>query len=868
MFFIAKLVKCSNNDTEECLQRGKNMRYTKRMSLFFVALLVLFSSCGLQGPKDIKICLFGADTAKTWNIWAWNKSTGKNYSSRSWPGGDIQLTGSENGYIFGSLTTETSGDLGILFVSSSGSPKTDDISVPVSVLEDNDTLYFVYNKNTYYTKLEDLMNIQSAEVTASGGNTIVAVIYGITSAAAADFTVTANDGTALTVTDATISGSNVTLTITGGAITKTPYYVTYNGIKTTASLSVDLIDNELSYSGSDLGTTFTSLSSVTFKTWAPSASNVQLLLFTDSSSLSQSPASTVDMARDTNGVWSANGVVCTSYKYYKFRITSQFGTNDISDIWASSCSADSVASQIVNINESSDAKPSNSSETYDGTSGNYKNPWTGTNYTQAVVYEMHIRDWSRAFVTDSTGKYLDLANASLFIGHLKDLGVTHVQILPTFDYAEKNADTKYNWGYNPYHYNVPEGRYVTEGYTDGTQAVKEFRTLVQKLHDAGIAVNMDVVYNHTSGTGKDSLYDMTVPYYFYRTNDTSYSNGSGCGNEIATNHKMVRKYVIDSLKHWMLDYHINGFRFDLMGCTETSTMKEIYEALSAIDPNVMVYGEPWTGGTSAVESGVSKNLIDSCASGTSVNGVACFNDDFRNAIKGGEFGGFNKGQVQGSFADSTIVSGLLGSKYFTGRVGRSLNYCECHDNYTLFDKLAISYLNRTSFSGDLFNAIGSAGLNAVKAQDKLCAAYVLLAQGTPFINGGQEFLRTKKGNDNSYNAGDSTNGIDIAMKNTYSDVYNTYKSLIALRKNYTAFTGATSTSAVTLKDGVTKYTATGDNGTFCVLFNATGSNYSLSQSVSGCVVSLNESNGSYSVSGSSTSTSSVPAKEFVIVKTQ
>ena len=198
---------------------------------------------------------------------------------------------------------------------------------------------------------------------------------------------------------------------------------------------------------------------------------------------------------------------------------------------------------------------------------------------------MHIRDWSRAIVSDSTGKFLEIAESAKIIGHLKDLGVTHVQILPMFDYAQVNSDSGYNWGYNPYHYNVPEGRYVTSGYKDGTQAVREMRQRISALHDAGIAVIMDVVYNHTNSTGENSLYDKTVPQYFYRVKaDGSYSNGSGCGNEVATNHDMVRKYVIESLRHWMLDYHINGFRFDLMGLAEKETMKAVYDELYKIDP--------------------------------------------------------------------------------------------------------------------------------------------------------------------------------------------------------------------------------------------------------------------------------------------
>lgn len=860
------------------------MRKVLPLFMFLLIWTGIFAGCantsggsdgGGNSSKSIKICLLGADTAYTWNVWAWkeNGDNDVNYSSKSWPGGDIRLTGTDstNGYIYTTMSVDTSYPLGILFVDSTASSQTSDITVPVSVLKGTSALYFIYGSTDYYTSFDDIAGLKSAEITSTDGDTITAVIYGVSSITADEFTVSNSEGTELTVSDASLSDTTATLTVSGGDVDSSPYSITYNGTTVSAAVSSDIIDSTMVYSGSDLGPTFTATSSVTFKTWAPLARSVTLLLYSDASAVSSGTiGTTATMTRGEKGVWSVTAN-CSSYAYYKYRIVNSGTTYDVSDIWAKSCSPDSVASQIVNISDGSTAVPSGSSETYDGTTANYTNPWTGSNYTEAVIYEMHIRDWSRAVVTDSTGKFLDLADSNTFVSHLKDLGVTHVQIMPMFDYAQENSDTAYNWGYNPYHYNVPEGRYV-DNMADGTDAVVQLRTLIQKLHDNGVAVNMDVVYNHTSGTGSDSLYDMTVPKYFYRMSGTSYSNGSGCGNEIAMNHAMVEKYVIDSLKHWMLDYHINGFRFDLMGCAETSTMKDIYEALSDIDPNVMVYGEPWTGGTSAVSGGVTKSTIDSCADSTSVNGVACFNDDFRNAIKGAEYGGFKKGQVQGVYDDDAVALGLLGStnayQGFTDRIGRSINYCECHDNYTLFDKLAISYLNKTSYSGDLFTKIGTSGLTAVKKQDKLAAAYIFLAQGTPFINGGQEFLRTKRGDDNSYESSDTINQIDLDMKDSYSDVYYIYKALITLRKSYKAFTSATSSSVSTLADGVTKYTVAGSDGTFTVLFNATGSDYTLSGGVAGYLVTLSESDGSVSIATETSSTSAVPAKEFVIVETE
>ena len=608
---------------------------------------------------------------------------------------------------------------------------------------------------------------------------------------------------------------------------------------------------------SDFGVTMNG-SRASFKMWAPLAQDVCLALYADSvKALDDANAKLVPMEHEQkSGVWFLKDVDVSSFRYYKYKISSGTFHDFVADIWSKACSPDSVASQITDINTDLQAMPQNTSETFDGKPSSYENPFKSPRYTDAVIYEMHIRDWSRAAVKDSTGNFLDIAGSSEIISHLKELGVTHVQFLPMFDYAQTNGDRNYNWGYNPYHYNVPEGRYVTEGYTDGTQAVSEMRKMIAELHANGIAVIMDVVYNHTSGTGKNSLYDRTVPQYFYRMKGNAYSDGSGCGNEVATNHAMVRKYVINSLKHWMLDYHINGFRFDLMGCQEADLMKEIYDELYRIDHSVMVYGEPWTGGLSAV-----KNGAVTAGFGTEGNGYGAFDDDFRDAIKGAEFSGFRLGQIQGDFNDGGIITGLKGKsgvnhRNETGNTGLSIHYVECHDNYTLFDKLVYSTI--APISGDFAPKFEDAYINvmknsrkleSVKNQVKLAAAYVVLSQGTPFLNGGQEFMRTKKGNPDSYSADlkggiqwtneggkyniDAVNTIDLSMKEKYADVYKVYKGLIALRKsNREAFGANPAALARVMKDsegnilkGLTRYT-TGD---FLVFFNASEKAYKFSK---------------------------------------
>lgn len=806
-----------------------------------------------------------------WGLWYWlNDSTGvlKNdeISSKAgtWPTGATSLTGQDEkgSFIRFDISNWGSYDrFGLLFVNrGNGDEKTSDTFVPKEVLQESKTLYFVYsNPTVYYTDYESTQGLQSAEITFNDMTEISAVVRNVSKLDQSLLSVEDAGGKPLTVDTAELSGTELTINLSAAGTP--PYKVTYNGKTVTAQPAVSVIDAVFYYDGDDLGLTISG-SQATFKAWIPVAEKVELLLFNEAGDFKTSDAS-YEMTRGDKGVWSYTLDNSAGYKYYQYKITRGGTAVVVSDIWGKAASPDSVASQIVDISTDSSCAP-------EGWEAGYTNPFgnNGTEpkkYTDAIIYEMHIRDWSRAYVSDSTGKFIDLANSERFVKHLTDLGITHVQLVPVFDYAQTNDDDSYNWGYNPYHYNVPEGRYV-ENMKDGSDSVKQFRTFIKKLHDAGIAVNMDVVYNHTSGTGDWSLYDKTVPKYFYRMDSTgNYSNGSGCGNEVATNHRMVEKYVIDSLKHWMNDYHINGFRFDLMGLHETRFMKKVYEELSLIDPNVMVYGEPWTGGTAAVVNGVSKSTIDNCADSADKNWVACFNDDFRNAIKGAEYGGFQKGHVQGTFKDTDIIKGLKGSlkddKGFTDVLGRSLNYVECHDNYTLFDKLAISYLNKTSYDGDLFTAIGTAGLEEVKKQDMLSAAFVFLAQGTPFINGGQEFLRTKKGDENSYESPDSINQIDVKFKDTYSDVYNTYKGLIALRKaNPAAFGENYDAEAETPRSGVTKYT-TGD---FLVFFNATTSDYTIPDGdKTGYTTAVDVSSGDVE---SETIPSSVPAKGFVILK--
>ena len=865
---------------------------------------------------NVHVLYAPGDSLVAWS-WAKYSSGDANYKCDKWDNKGTEgliFTKGENQFDL-TYKVDNTVDLGILFVSSEG--QTDDIIISKAELTEGKHFYFIYGQKDIYDSATECKGLKNASIVSKDGNTLNLVVFGCKSATKDSFTVTDKTGAKLTIASVNATDTSAKITLTNGDVSKRPYSVTLKDSDTvSANISSDLIDElNLKYEGDDLGVNISG-NSATFKVWAPSASKVSILFYdsvsdigtykaltvaakanggTDEEELLGEPSGTEEMTADTKtGIWSYELSSIGSKKYYKYQIEVDGKTLYVCDINAKVCAPDSIAAQIVDINDSS-ATPSGW--------GEYENPFKGSTYNDAVIYEMHIRDWSRATEKDSTGKFKDFASDEV-IAHLKDLGVTHVQILPMFDYAQVNADENYNWGYNPYHYNVPEGRYVDySSDKDGTAAVKQLREMIQKLHDNGISVIMDVVYNHTSGTTTGSLYDSTVPGYFYRLNaDGSYINGSGCGNEVATNHEMAKKYVIDSLKHWMQDYHINGFRFDLMGCLESETMKEIYDELYEIDPKVMVYGEPWTGGTSGVVEGAS-----AAVSGSSDNGVGAFDDDFRDAIKGAEFGGFNIGQIQSANSDSGIVKGLIGesgsnNRNSTGFTGLALHYAECHDNFTLYDKLVysldITNTKKLDSTGNVAKSwpasVSEEQIDLIKKQNKLAAAYIFLSQGTPFINGGQEFMRTKKGDPDSYAADikggvfwgeiDEVNAIDLSFKTKYADVYNTYRGLIALRKSSTAFTAGTSSTAKTLSKGVTLYNAKSDSEEYEVIFNASENDYVLTDvSIEGNLglgikdyevsfgrkgkrVTISEETGEVTTASEESVVSTVPAKSFVILK--
>lgn len=459
----------------------------------------------LSKTADVKVNVLYADASKSWNVWAWKGGTEINYSTKGWPG-DLALT--KNGSVFSrTLSVDANYDLGLLFVASSGSPQTKDITITKENLVAGAEFWFIYGDTTVYSSEDECTGLKGAKVTTEDGNTVVLSVFGMADATKDSFTVTGSDGTGFTVSSLTASSTSATIKLSDGDIKKIPYKVSYGESHVTANITADLIDElGMKYDGDDLGITLDG-NKASFKVWAPLASEVSLLLYDDVADVGNFKPATVaakasgscdeaelrgtpaidpiEMEKDNaTGVWSYELTDYSPYKYYKYQIVNDGTTYYVCDINAKAASPDSIAAQIVDINADGSY----------GTKAGYVNPFGSSgsepkSYSDAVIYEMHIRDWSKAVGGD--GKFLDLAESEEFIAHLKDIGITHVQVVPMFDYAQVNADPNYNWGYNPYHYNVPEGRYVKD-MRDGTDSVEQMRKFIKALHEAGIAVNMDV----------------------------------------------------------------------------------------------------------------------------------------------------------------------------------------------------------------------------------------------------------------------------------------------------------------------------------------------------------------------------------------
>jgi len=538
------------------------------------------------------------------------------------------------------------------------------------------------------------------------------------------------------------------------------------------------------YEGNDLGFTY-SPEQTQFKLWSPVASAAKLHLYEKGDG--DNKIKSVDLKRGENGVWSANVKGDQKNKYYTFQVE-QNGQwlQEKPDLYAQAVGVNGQRAMVVELSETNpegwetDTKPALE------------------NFTDIILYELQIRDMSihESSGITNKGKYLGLietgtknpSGLSTGLDHIKDLGVTHVHLLPTFDNRsidETRLDVpQYNWGYDPLNYNVPEGSFSTDPF-DGRTRIKEFKEMVQTMHKNGLRVILDVVYNHTGQT-EDSNFQQLVPFYYYRQNaEGGFSDAAACGNETASEREMMRKYMIESVIYWVKEYHLDGFRFDLMGIHDIETMNQISAELHKIDPSIFIYGEGWTAGSSPLP--MEQQALK--ANTYKLNKIAAFSDDMRDGLKGSVFE-----EKEGGFASNrkglkeSVKFGIVASTEhpqvdyeavnyskapWAAEPYQTINYVSCHDNNTLYDKLKLSN--------------EEASEEEIVKMHKLAQTVVLTSQGVPFLHAGMEMLRTKNGVENSYNSSDEINQIDWNRKTTYKSEFDYYQGMIALRKNHPAF---------------------------------------------------------------------------------
>ena len=551
------------------------------------------------------------------------------------------------------------------------------------------------------------------------------------------------------------------------------------------------------YTGHDLGATY-SVEKTDFKLWAPIATAVTLVAFSPTSG-SISDATLVTMTQGEKGTWSATLEGDQKGRVYMYKVTRNGSTVTVIDPYARSTIADGDRAVVVDLESTNPAGWSVQKPEFSG------------NPVDASIYELHVRDFSKdsssgipaahrgkylaftdnntsyswsATTTDPKTKKKVTKNYSTKTGvaAIKDLGVTHVQLLPIYDFASGGIESNptFNWGYDPLNFNTPEGGYSSDA-SNPTARISELKSAINNLHANGLRVIMDVVYNHVADAGTFSMEQITPGYFFRRDANGTLLNGTGCGNETASERPMVRKFIVDSVKYWASQYKLDGFRFDLMGILDVTTMQQVRAAVDDVDPSIIILGEGWNmGGLPDSQRASQVNIQE-------IPGVAAFNDQIRDGIKGSVFNASERGWATGNSGRADDVkAGITGNTNFsryvsrnwtTSSPGQSINYVEAHDNLTLADKISASVTKNVDTRAKLQRFAGS---------------IAALAQGVPFMQAGQEWQRTKSGDDNSYTSGDTVNMLRYKQRVTFSTTYNYYKGILALRAKHKAFRMTTS----------------------------------------------------------------------------
>ena len=635
--------------------------------------------------------------------------------------------------------------------------------------------------------------------------------------------------------------------------------------------------DEFAYSGNDLGAVYKE-DATSFKVWAPKASSVKVNIFEHGSDDEGDPGSIETKPLSLNkktGVWSVSLEGDYLGKYYTYSVKYGDEAKETADVYAKACGVNGKRSMVVDL---SLTNPDN----WD----NDKHVLV-SNQTNASVWEVSVADFSSSTSSGVSekhrGKFLAFTesgttlngvegNTSTCVDYLKNLGVKYVQIMPFYDFGSvdesKDIMEQYNWGYDPVNYNCPEGSYSTDPY-NGAVRIKECKQMIQALHNAGIGVIMDVVYNHTYST--DSVFQNTVPNYYYRMNeDGTFSNGSGCSNDTASEHLMFRKYMIDSVTYWAKEYHIDGFRFDLMGLHDIKTMNDIRSALDNLyedgsGKKIIMYGEAW-------------NMETNCDSGTKLanqnnlkkldSRIGAFDDAIRDAIKGSTSGS-DKGFVQSGSGRAALKVGIAGQSNSTSgwanAPSQCVTYASCHDNLCLYDKLVDSVYGNDEYRKRHEDLI---------AMNKLSAAIVITSQGVPFMLAGEEFARSKDGDENSYASSREENMLDWSSLDNYSDLVEYYRGLYKIRSSFAALSDSTAMTANNITSienppsGVTGYiinnTESGKWNKMCMIFNGGDKEQNVSVDGEWIILANDETAGLRNL-GAASGNVNVPAHSAVIM---
>lgn len=541
-------------------------------------------------------------------------------------------------------------------------------------------------------------------------------------------------------------------------------------------LASKAFSDRFTYTGNDLGNTYAP-TRTSFRLWAPTAAAAKLLVYPTPD---KSKPTEVEMTASASGTWVASLDGDRNGTIYNYAVLVGGGWQEAVDPYVRATTINGLRGVVVDLAKTNPATWTSERPAFSG------------NPTDAVFYELHVRDLSMDAASGvpaaHKGRFLALTDhgtrtpdgkTSTGIDAIKALGVTHVQLLPVYDFktVDETRSDEFNWGYDPLNYNVPEGSYSTDA-ADPVTRIRELKQTIQSLHGDGLRVVMDVVYNHVFDAGASS-FEQLVPGYFFRMNaDGTYGNATGVGNEVASERSMARKFILDSVQYWTREYHLDGFRFDLMGVLDVTTMQQVRSALDAIDPSILVIGEGWNMG----------NLLPSNQRAGQMNAdrlprIGQFNDGIRDGIKGSVFNATEGGYAQGVTARiGAVQSGIVGNVPYASGIGgtwgdiqpgQSVNYVEAHDNLTLYDKLVKS--------------MPKAGAAERSRVFRLASSIALLAQGSPVMQAGQEFMRSKNGDENSYKSPDNVNSLKWSLRQQNMSTVQYFTGLIALRKAHPAF---------------------------------------------------------------------------------